>query len=885
MPRQNSKTRAHLITHTHWDREWYLPVETYRFRLIELFERLQQIFAASPDYQSFFLDGQTVPLEDYLEVRPEQRKLIESWLASGKVVAGPFYVLLDEQLVSGESYLRNLQIGREMCRAFGIEPPCIGYLPDNFGHISQTPQILRGYGIDNAVMWRGSEVDENTPPLARWRGPDGSELLAVLLIGSYANLAGADPATAPESMQRSFAAVDDLKRRGAYPLLLMAGIDHSLPHPDAAGILKLLREHDSSLEVLHSTLEAYLAEARSKPATLLLRDELIHAPHLDATFSSRMRQKILHRQCENILTAGAGPLCTIAWLAGADFPAADLDRAWRKLVRAQAHDSITGCHSDDVALDMHSRLARTRQIGAGLQENATDYLLGQRWSYSDPQQATRLRVFNPLPQQRRHIVEAELFLDGTFGALVRNIRLHREGESWEAQIVAADRVSWPRRSDYMIPIPHLHTRYKIEFGPVSLPPLGWTEFTIEVIDEEKLGDNMMDALGIEARRVTATARSLAPAANVLENEHFRAEIGHDTSVRLTCKKSGRTWDQAHLIEAQQDAGNLYNFSPLLSEARYHPLPGTVVSHNSGRVTASVTINTSLHVPAGVTADMMPEKGVAECPLAVTFTIRRDDPLLYVRLTFENWARNLCLRTVFNTELEDAVNVVSVPFDILERPPLSRDEFTIANRKSGTGVTRYASHLFTSASTPEHGVTVLHRGLPEYTWHDDGRLTLTLLRGSEYIWGVQREQFPVNEYDSSGGHELGHHEREYALFVHAGDIREPDHIATAVGYQHPPLSRPTGEGPLPGFSLELAPADLIYSTLTRSLDGQGLILRFFNPRAAKVQAEITLSQKFATIERLQLDESPLTKVAQDTDRLSMEVAAKEIVTLKLCPRPE
>ena len=126
--------KSHLIAHTHWDREWYLPVELYRFRLIELFDRLRLIFKEEPEYHSFFLDGQTIPLEDYLSVRPEAADEVRQWIARKKLRVGPFYVLLDEQLVSGESFVRNLLIGVAMVREFGGDAG-VGYIPDNFGHV------------------------------------------------------------------------------------------------------------------------------------------------------------------------------------------------------------------------------------------------------------------------------------------------------------------------------------------------------------------------------------------------------------------------------------------------------------------------------------------------------------------------------------------------------------------------------------------------------------------------------------------------------------------------------------------------------------------------------------------------------------------------------
>ena len=108
-----------VVSHTHWDREWYLPFQLYRIKLVRLIDRLLAILENDPRYAYFMLDGQTVILEDYLEVRPERRAALEGHITSGRVLAGPWYILPDEFLVSGESIIRNLQRGHRLA---GDEP-------------------------------------------------------------------------------------------------------------------------------------------------------------------------------------------------------------------------------------------------------------------------------------------------------------------------------------------------------------------------------------------------------------------------------------------------------------------------------------------------------------------------------------------------------------------------------------------------------------------------------------------------------------------------------------------------------------------------------------------------------------------------------------------
>jgi alpha-mannosidase/mannosylglycerate hydrolase len=145
---------AHVVSHTHWDREWYRPFENFRFRLVRLVDRLVEILDADPEYRYFMLDGQTIVIEDYLEVRPAAEEALRRHVQSGRLQIGPWYILPDEFLVSGEATIRNMLIGQRVARRFGAAMQ-IGYIPDTFGHIPQMPQILRGFGLDTAVFWRG----------------------------------------------------------------------------------------------------------------------------------------------------------------------------------------------------------------------------------------------------------------------------------------------------------------------------------------------------------------------------------------------------------------------------------------------------------------------------------------------------------------------------------------------------------------------------------------------------------------------------------------------------------------------------------------------------------------------------------------------------------
>src|SRR5687768_14237302 len=123
-----------IVPHTHWDREWYAPFQSFRLRLVDLLDEFLPLLERDLGYARFLLDGQMAVVDDYLEVRPEAEATLRRLGAGGRVAMGPWYILMDEFGVSGETIVRNLQLGMARAAAFG-GASTVGYLPDMFGHI------------------------------------------------------------------------------------------------------------------------------------------------------------------------------------------------------------------------------------------------------------------------------------------------------------------------------------------------------------------------------------------------------------------------------------------------------------------------------------------------------------------------------------------------------------------------------------------------------------------------------------------------------------------------------------------------------------------------------------------------------------------------------
>jgi alpha-mannosidase len=882
MKNRAKQIAVHLVTHTHWDREWYQPVEIYRFRLIDVCERLKQILAQNPEYHSFHFDGQTVPLDDYLEARPEDREFIYRQIRAGRLRFGPFYVLHDEQLTSGESQVRNLILGMETVRAAGGSAD-IGYLPDNFGHVAQTPQILAGFGLDNAVIWRGYQVRDDTPSEAIWEGADGTRLKAVLLVRGYSSGAGMN-ATDPESFSRPFTVLAELKKRAGFgTVLLMNGIDHALPNPDIAGMIAVLEKHDPEIRVFHSSLEELIAALPWEKVRYTLKGELLHAPHLDGTFSARLELKKLNRFAETEIAAYAEPLSCMAWLDGRSasaYPTLDLKRAWKYLIRCHPHDSITGCHADRVAEDMTVRLKRSGEMANYLVNAAWDRISGEVYDYQLPDTAKVISIFNPLPLQRCSVVRTTIFLAPEIET-VEGVFLRNGSSVYQATILEQDvlPIVWPQRSDFMIPKNRPCKRLTIEFGPVPLAPLTITDFQVTVAHRENPADNLMDVVKANESTASCISTRIGHAPDTLENEHLRVIVSANGSVLVTHKASGIDYAKLHILEVQQDAGNLYSYRRLQSNASYFLSPQRMAfseNHISG---ATLEVAGTVRLPAGIDQDFHPLREQVECPATICFTLKRGDPILYVRTTIDNRARNCCWRVRFPTGFLQSQHLAHTPFDLTRRDPLPNlGEHVSRNSHVNTTINRYCCQHFASFTDGYHGITLLNRGLPEYTFTENGEATLTLLRNSNIIWGWNSGDYPMHEFPAETGNELGIRHCEYGLLFHGSKLESwlPD----AMGYNMPPRARLYREPRACRFSLELAPTTLMASALKLAEDGDGLIFRFSNPLESPQNAVITVSPKPESVWKVRMDESRGTAISIRHGKIRLRSAPKEIITIRL-----
>lgn len=370
-PRPEAR-RVAVVPHTHWDREWYAPFQAFRLRLVDLLDGLLPQLEADPSYAHFLLDGQMAVVDDYLEIRPEAEDRIRALAASGRMAMGPWYALPDEFLVSGETLVRNLQRGLRAAGRFGGAMD-VGYLPDMFGHVAQMPQLLRLFGFEHAVVWRGvpSAVDRSG---FWWSAPDGSTVRAEYLPQGYGNGALL-PKDAKALLRRIGEFEEEQGELLVGPILWMNGTDHLLPQPWLGQVVAEANALDADYELRICSLAEHV---RSAPTDGLpswtgeLRSGA-RANLLMGVASNRVDVKQAAARAERTLERLAEPLSAL-FLPAESWPAALLDAAWLEVIRNSAHDSICACSVDEVCDAVLHRFAEATEIAEGLAARAVQAL-------------------------------------------------------------------------------------------------------------------------------------------------------------------------------------------------------------------------------------------------------------------------------------------------------------------------------------------------------------------------------------------------------------------------------------------------------------------------------------------------------------------------------
>ena len=905
---------VHIVSHTHWDREWYLTHEQFRLRLVALVDRLLDLMECHPDYAYFHLDGQTIVLEDYLELRPHQEPRLRKLIADGRILIGPWYDMPDEFLVSGESLVRNLALGHRIARRFGT-PMAVGYLPDLFGHVGQMPQIWRQFGLDNTILWRGFGGRRAE---YWWEAPDGSRVLMMHLPPEgYCNATRVH--FRPDLMvERAAKAVQaEAARTAVGEVLLMNGVDHVEPHPV---IPELARQLAGALgaDVKHSTLPAYVAgvraavEATGAGAALeVVRGELRggeeYANLLPGVLSARVYIKQANARVQTLLEKRAEPLASFAATLGARYPADELGHAWKTLLQNHPHDSICGCSIDPVHEENMTRFARAAQVARAVADDAAAAIA--RAVPAGPDGALRVVALNTTGHPFSGTLEAAVDLpyesdepkrrvdpealdapvrfwpvDARIGSVTAPAgRGGLAGAAVPFQILGEEFLTTFVMSRYETPWALRTRRIRLAWQG-EVPACGYAAFDV----------------GLSGAAAAAPAGALRVSERSAENPFARISINDDGTVDVVDRRTGTRFARCGELEDVGDVGDEYNYSPPASDRRITSAAAEdvrIVRVQAGPVRAVFRIDLTLPVPASASNDRSSRSAdVLRMPVTLLVALDADSPRVGWDVSVDNAARDHRLRLLFPAGV-DAIDSVraETAFGVVRRPARREVPAEIRNELP---VSSAPTISFTEAGGEKAGAVIFGEGLMEYEAVPGAhglpdRLALTLLRCVGFLSredlvtrpsGHAGPGLPTPGAQCPGRHAFrlafeprGEAPGASALFARAASFVAPPLVVPAVG---PGGSLPATHAFL---RIDAARGGAVLSAVCRAAEREGLLVRLFNPDDRPASVRVGAAAPVARAFRVDFLENRVEELPVRQGTVEVALGPHRIATIELAGR--
>jgi len=751
----------HLVAHSHWDREWYKPFQYFRTKLVYMIDHLLKMLEDEPDFACFLLDGQTIVLEDYLRIRPENETRLGRMIAEGRITAGPWYIQPDEFAPDAESLVRNLQIGIRQARRYG-RPMMVGYLPDSFGHSSQMPQILRGFGIDSAVVMRGVDFDSIESTEFTWKGLNGDDVLGIYLRKGYMNAMFLSENNSVNKVR-----INKLvKELGGWTdtnhVLVMNGVDHALAQRQAADLCR-----DRTGWKMEG-LEDYIAAVREEASELkTLNGELItprhHRVHTSIA-STRINQKKENRRLSISLERELEPLCVITALHGAEYPSGLIDEAWKNLLQNQTHDGICGCCTDEVHREMDQRFASAAQISRTLINSHSRAL-----SQLSGDEGIWLTVFNTAMTSGLQYIEADVIVDKGF------ILLDDEGREIDYQISSADSVDVSKDSIWTLYLgtPQPATKIRIVFPCSFGAVLGYRLFRIvpvSVLVSAKVDKGRLD----------------------FENEYYRMDIAPDGSISVHDKETSHSYEGLNVFEDIGEGGDTYNHSPLEGDISITSSGRNagIEQLEDGPVRKAFRISQTLSVPKSLSPDGKSRSRInTDVGIETVIRVYPGSRRIDFSVEIDNQALSHRLRVLFPFGEKVSSSFAETQFGVIER---STDAPAGGKDWPEKPLPIYSMQRFAGLSCEERSLFVLNCGLPEYEIYqnEESVLALTLHRGVSMMGKAGLAVRPGRpsgiEVPTPDAESKGLLEREYALIT-GGRMRFADVVSEADRYATPSLA--------------------------------------------------------------------------------------------------
>lgn len=882
----NQPFTIYLINGTHWDREWYQNFQGFRWRLVSMMDDALEQLKGHPDFPVFNLDGQTIPLKDYLEIAPEKEPEIREMIRKGRLVIGPWYVMPDEFLLSGESLIQNLLIGRRICKEFDADPSPVGYICDIFGHAAQTPQIFAGFGFSGAVLGRGTNR-QALPSFFLWQSPDGTQCPTFRLddVGGYGSytmrvMNALTPDTTPEqldSLIRQFVDVE-IERSNIPVVVLMDALDHEHLHPQ-------LLEHQQriqamypqaqvkivSLEDVFRQANGYIDKMPIKEGELnLTSKELNPYLHLIShVLSSRYDLKKANDQCQTLMEKWVQPFTALSLLAGNPLRRGYQELAYQSLIQNHPHDSICGCSQDQVHKDMQYRFDQVFEISREVREYGIKALQPPK-ERASCQERMLLTIANPLPYKRKEAVTADLWFDPAyphrysepFGYEDRNSFriLNCKGQEVPYKLLEVQRQQTIVQAGKSM----VADRHTVAFE-AELAPGGLTEYCV-----------------VPCETPVRFFDSLRTGPYQAENALVRLALSSDGSVTLTDKRTGSAYSQLLTLEDNGEIGDGWfhadptNDRIILSAGA----PSILELVEDGPARCTFRITKELKVPAklervkGLNPNFHRSQQWAGITVCMDLSVERESPMIKVSMTVSNQAENHRLKLLLPTGIEDGRYFASEPFCVVDRA--CGQSLETQDWREVDSLEKAMSAFAGKRDQAGQGLAVVSAyGLHEVAGLEgpSGTLAVTLLRSFGQCAPAQQ---------CIDGQMLGSYSYCFGLLPLAsntswGEIQRYQDCLAAGIETRTDWTAENCEGSHSFFALEGDPS-LCFSTLKLPEEGEGLVVRVYNLSDRSASGTLMFDRPVKRAQLTNLKEQPLSDLIAERCQVKLELAPWKIGTV-------
>jgi mannosylglycerate hydrolase len=736
------------------------------------------------------------------------------------------------------------------------------------------PQILKGFGIDNIIFWRGIEYDQTQGNEFIWQGPDGTEIFAVHLpkIG-YCNAV-----SLPEDVGQAYKLINEaiedlLSRETSKSLLLLNGVDHLEAQPHIPRLVKELNKRFTDIEIKQGNLEEYIdyAQETVKPNLNKVTGEFRSGKDtniLQSVYSSRIYIKQANQRCETLLENWAEPTASLAWLLGNNYPRNLLWTSWKWLLKNHPHDSICGCSIDQVHKEMMTRFEWSGQIAQEVTNKSLDYIAEKiKIDYLNKDELA-LVVFNPLPYSIDENVEVRV-------KFPQEINLNR------VKVLTTEREDTPYQlKDYGLDYKIIFNPFKspqplevnyadISFTVKDIPACGYKTFTIKAINDLRMHK--------EYETDIRTGR------DYIENKYYKVIVDKaNGTVTIIDKLNNKIFKNCNRFVDGGDAGDEYTYSPPLNDEIIVSRLDNISIQDVGPSEATLKVSGKMMLPVGLKSDRKSRaKKMIECSIESEVKLFSDIQRIEFRTKFVNRVYNHRLQVEFPTAIKTDYVYAEGHFEVVKRSINLPDS---EGWKEKAYKTAHNSG-FIDITDGKYGLAVANQGLPEYEMiPDNNTIALTLLRCVGWLsrWDLENKRgnagpsLPTPEAQC-----LGEHVFSYTLIPHQGNWDDVRISQKTKQYKSRVLTKQLRNQPgnlSDKYSfIQLEGEHLEISAIKKHEFEDKLVVRVYNPTDRETSGKIKLGFNIHKVYLGKLDENYEEELPYNNG-VEIKLKSKEIKTI-------